>query len=405
MSWGTPGVTVKRRIIDQSVTIPSVVNNVQTAPFQSLKTFGYHRGIWLSIPQNTGVTALGGGTLVLSTGAQLKQLRAIKHFRLTLQGTAPIYDVEGIDLGFLAYCRNGSVQQDRSYAAGLSVVGANPTTDQYPFNWPTRDNALLGLTTSYAPYLRYEAGATATTLCYGMWIPATEIYKFRNVPMPTASGKDAVLMDQELELGMVMMQNSSSNLLPQVDIASAYGPDQTSMLVATGAATNTLTNLNVIIENEYYDVPASPADQPSAFQLAWLVQRTAADYAVSGQAVTIPFKAAGLLTKIIYVAYNDTTTYGTLVDLTSTATCQLVLSSGATMIKYSENATQNALRSFWRYNAAPPGILIHDLTDDGTLTQDYDTANLVSIQTAITGLPSSVTRLHVIQERLIPVTA
>lgn len=402
--WNTNGKTIKRNIIDQSQIVANVSNTVQTVPFQFLRTVGYLSKIYIGSPQVAGVFTIAGGTGTAQTGANFPQLKTIFRFTLNLQAIANIYDVRGVTLGMLAIVGNGNAMADSPwYASGFSVAGAAPATDQFPYNWPTRDNSLLGIGTQYMPYFQVNTASTTATVCYNMEIPISEWLIFPNTPIAQTQNS-VILTDQPMEVGMLFMQNNQQNLQPQVQLAAAYGQSAENLLPVTGAATLIITNQTWFIEDEFFDVPADPNDRPTNFQSSFVVTRQEIDWPVSGQQTVVKFKAAGLLLRALYIGYNDTTFRGTLVDLTQSPLTQVAFKSGSTIIKVQETATQNAYRGFRRYAAPMPGILIHDFIYDGTVVQAVDTASLVDVRTEFSVLPATVTRISCCEQRLIPVS-
>lgn len=407
--WNTINKTIKRSILDQQVSVGVVSNGQQLVPFQPLKTYGLLRGFFLRSPLTTGVTVPGSGSLTMSNGAQFPQHRVIDRFRLNMQGISPLWDVDGEHIPIVSYYRRGDTKLPLDAAAfGMSVIGAFPNTDQYPYNFPTRDASLLGFISAYGPYAQYNAGGTALSLSYHQYIPITEQLVFPNTPI-AQSDKMVVLNDQGLEVGLLFMQTSTQNVQPSVNLNPAYAPTNArSLLLSTGNATASLLNQPWLIYTDYYDVPVSDADLPATFQMAYAIQTTAFNTSVSGQQCTIKHKAAGLLLKAIYVGYNDTTNFGTLVDLTAGAQAALTtlqLDSGSSVVRMRETADINTYRQFRNYNCPPPGTLAFDLIQNGTWVQAIDTGKLVNVETILTLLPATVTRVGCIEVRLVPVTA
>lgn len=408
MSWMQQGVTTQRNYTDQ-VQVVTVAGQPVFLPFSQLRTIGYLKSTRLYTPYQAGVVALGGGTYSLGANLQFAQLRQIRDFRYQLQGIAPIYDLQGsagIDLGMLAYVGNGKPKAYRSGRAGTlgfnNTAAGVVTNNQFAF--PVAAGTPPGNGENFMPVAEYISGGPSFNSGFYMEIPLSEWLVFPNTP--TGQQGNAILVnDTEMEVGLIFMQNNQQVLSPQITLAPLYAVGAYPAVgLSTGAATVTQNGQSWTIEDEFYDVAPNPADRPSAYQMAFVVTRTSRDLTMSNGIASYQFKQAGLLLRAIYTAYNDTTNFGTLVDLTATPAATLTLKSGSTIIKLQETAGLNAMRCLDRYNTPPPGCLIHDLIWDGNITEAMDTATLVDVRCDFAGLAGAITRLHVVEERLIPIT-
>jgi hypothetical protein len=402
--WGDPGITIRRNIIDQQQVV-SLGASQTLIPFQALRTVGYLRGVWLNSPLLAGTGALGGGTLTQQSGGQFPQLRVIKRCTMNLQASVNVIDVDGIDLAWLAYIGSGRKfsRVQGSVASGFSVIGAAPATDQYPYSWPTRDNSLVGLANQYVPYAQFTTPNQSLT--YGMYLPISEFLIWPNAAIGTAGGV-GLYTDHPMEFGLLFMQNDQQNLTPQIYVTSAYGPNNESLLTATGAATSTFTGQQWTMEAEYYDVPVNVADRPNELQSRYLIVRQSMDQPVSGGACIIKHRAAGDLMAVIYTAYNDNPTRGVLVDLTQTPSTVFALRSGSTTTRVQRSVQLLSYDALDQYGGPPPGIVVIDLRLSGIgvgWTQAIDTGQVVDVRSEITGLAASITRMHYTEIRAIPI--
>lgn len=413
MSWMQRQRTIQRNYTDQS-QVTTVTNNTVTIPFNSLKTLGFLRSLRLYTPYKAQ-TNNAGTALSNPTALQENQLRAIRHFRLQAQGIAPIYDVDGPDLGWLAYVGNGRPQSQRFGQSPLlgyanTAVG---TTPPYPFSFPTQIAAASLSGEKIVPNVEYASGTPAFSRGYAMEIPISEWVVFPNTAIGQTGGT-VMVADSQLEVGLLFMQNNQQVITPYCDLAPLYAAAFPAQLL-TGGGTQTLSATETwTLESEFYDVPPQQSDWPSPYQLGMVVTRTARDIPVSGGIVSYQFKQAGILLRALYGFYADGTTFGTKVDILGQPTqtpdlINLELKSGGTITKIKETGQINGMRSLYRYGNPPPGILIHDLIWDGFITEAMDTAGLVDVRCDFSGLPNGVggdaaiTRMHVVEERLIPI--
>lgn len=405
--WNQQGKTNKRITLQQQVTVARGANTV-LLPFQALRNVGYLSSINLYSSLQAGTVTLGGGTLTNPGQQQLNQLRQLHDMNIFMQGIAPFYqNIRGHDLGFLAYVGNGKhpTHRRREAELGWSSVQTGPVGYPYMFPIAAGDLSAPNGSTGYTPTVQYISATPAYAECYSMEIPISEWLTFPNTQIGQI-GNAALVSDAPVECGLLFMQSNTQNVTAFINVAALYGPDgQSTLTVATGNPTITIAAQQWNLENVFYDVPPNPADRPTNFQLRWAITRSAYDESVAGQSMTHNFQNAGYLLRIIYACYNDTTTYNTLVDLggSVTAPTQLTLESGASVIKIQEQGTQNLRRSLVKYGVPSPNIFVHDLLgNNNEITDALDTKNLVNPRTVITGLPSSVTRVRVIEERAIP---
>jgi hypothetical protein len=246
---------------------------------------------------------------------------------------------------------------------------------------------------------------TNPTRAFRMKIPISEFIAWPN--MPISQSQQAVLVsDSQIEMGIMLLQNNLQNITPFLKLNPSYQLlSYESPLIATGAAVNTFTSLSYTLQADSYDVADDPADWPMGKQAAYAVTRISKEVAISGQAATCRFIPAGLLLRATYFAFNDTTNRSTLLDLTATPACRVILHSGSSTTLIDETMQVNAGNSFDRYEIAPPGICVHDRIFDGSIVDALDTGKLTELRTDFTALPASATRLRWIEERLIRVVS
>lgn len=405
--WNQQGKTNKRITLQQQVTVARGANTV-LLPFQALRNVGYLSSVNLYSATQSAVVTLGGGTFTNPSQAQLSQAKQLHDMNIFMQGIAPFYqNIRGHDLAFLAYVGNGKhpSQRRREAELGFSSIGAGAPA--YPYTYPVgpSDPSVVDSSQGYAPFVNYVAGTPSYGDTYSMEIPISEWITFPNTQIGQI-GNAALVSDSPVECGLLFMQSNTQNVTAFINLAALYGPDAQSVLtVATGTPTATMAAQQWNLENVFYDVPPNPSDRPTNFQLRWAITRSAFDETVAGQSMTHNFQNAGYLLRIIYACYNDAATYNTLVDLGGSVTqsTQLTLESGASVIKIQEAGSQNLRRSLVKYGVPAPNVFVHDLLgNNNEITDALDTKNLVNPRTVISGLPSSVTRVRVIEERAIP---
>lgn len=410
--WNQQGKTNKRITLQQQVTVARGANTV-LLPFQALRNVGYLSSINLySTQASAAVSLTGGGTFMTPSQLQFSQLKQLHDMNIFMQGIAPFYqNIRGHDLGFLAYVGNGKHPSQRRREAELGFVATGASGPPgYPYSFPNSasDNAGAAISSGFSPQLQYNSAGPTYTDNYSLEIPISEWLTFPNTQIGQI-GNAALVSDSPVECGLLFMQSNTQNVTAFINLAALYGPDAQSVMTQTqppvGTATITMAAQQWNLENVFYDVPPNPGDRPTNFQLRWAITRSAFDETVAGQSMTHNFQNAGYLLRIIYACYNDGTLYNTLVDLggSTTQATQLTLESGASVIKIQEQGTQNLRRSVVKYGIPPPNVFIHDLLGtNNEITDALDTKNLVNPRTVITGLPSSVTRVRVIEERAIP---
>jgi len=415
--WMQQGKTVQRVMLDQQAIVPTWGAFQQQIAFAKLRTIGLLKSLALFSPTLTGTSVVGGGTFAswaAGTEGQLWQLRQIQQFQLQSQGLATLYNVTGLELGFLAYTRNGNtfVRRDALALGGfVALSGAFfAQNNAVLYNEPSVPigitSAPFGQVRDIGPYFQVASGAASFNTSYIMEIPLTEFLVFPNTPIGQTD-KMVLLKDQLLEVGYIIMQNSTQSVNPVVTLAPLTGTTAQGVIVITGNATATASNQQWNIEDTFIDYPASDADAPPPFATQYVVTRIGQDYPVSGGKLTVQHQPAGLLLKTIWSFYNDndaTFGQGTLIDAARTPAAVITLQSGSSIVKIQETAQNNIWRSWRRYGIPPPGILVHDLVDEqGYITNAIDTAALSTIQTLFTGLSGSITRARCCEVRLIGV--
>ena len=455
MPWNLPGSTIKRIIPDQTVSVTSWGNSTQILPFRYLRTVGYLSALYLQMPavlQTYTSNPVGATYGVLSPSSTYAQLNIINRFQLTLQAIATLYDIRGYSLGFLNYVGNGNAN---AHAPHYGHVGANLyfTTigsgggNFFPFEFPSVPSWLGAvqpvnsgpsgnyLVDSSTPGIFiYNPGALAlpTTqeviLTYNERIPISETIRFPNTVIETAD-KQHLVVDAPMEMGMIFMQNNQQNVTPTItlsklyatDIAAIPNDDAVFLEYSDVAGVYTITpwqNIQWLLEDEFYDVPPDPMNRPYPFQLSFAVTRTETDYYPAGQAVTVKYRAAGLLCRVVYVGYQGTsqgyypfdlgyTTNGFITNAQQTY-ASITFKSGATITTVQETAPGNMARSQIRYGGPMPGILVHDFIGDtagagASIVQAVDLGSLVDVRTEFTALPQLISRLCSVEQRLIPV--
>ncbi len=407
MAWGDPGKTVRRNITDQVQSVVSISTANLPIPFVPLRTVGYLSGFYIYTPLATQAATHGTGTTTLATGLNFPQLKSLFRVQVNLQASVNLVDVRGITLADLAYIGSGRRSTDLResyYQYGYSVLGAAPSTNQFPWSFPSLvgDTTLIGWANQFIPYIQYVQNAATWQYAFAAYVPITEWLTWPNAIVGQA-GQVQIANNLLREFGLIYMQSDQQNLSPFVTQAAIQGATNESVFQTTGNDVISAANLQWTIETEYYDVPPNPADRPDALQSRYIITRQEQDAAVAGQAVSIRHRPAGMLLAVIYRGYNDSGSRGTVVDLTQTQGCLLQVKSGTTDIKLSQNANQNAHQSFMKYGMVPPGILVADFRDDTTITQQIDTGQTVEVRSDLTGLPATCTRVAYTEIRAIPV--
>lgn len=449
--WNQPGVTIKRNIPDQTQTITNWGSSTQNIPFQYLRTVGYLSALYLSMPSLQYYT--NSGVAGVAVGGLFPQLNIVSRFQLTLQAIATIYDVRGYSLGFLNYVGNGNAQAKSPYYGNTgfnSIRGSVTASTQYffPYQYQAgfRDTATPPFTGNFlqagsAPVVfidnTHEIDGSifpTISLSYNMRIPISETIRFPNTIISTDSQNNHMVTDAPLEVGFIFMQNNQQNVVPTVTLSKLFsvvagagtGVSDDSV-VGYPAVTSTLAglqNIQWLLEDEFYDVPPDPADRPFPFQLSFVVTRQEVDWFPSGGSVTVKYRSAGLLCRVIYVGYQSLTgpsifypfdlanasSSGGVVSPTGAQASypNIVFKSGSTIVTIQETTAGNFARSQIRYGGPMPGILVHDFIGDtagagASIVQAVDLGSLIDVRTEFTNLSTLVTRLSSVEQRLIPV--
>lgn len=397
--WGSNGVTVNRRFLEQNVVVPSWSNSQIKIPFQALQPYGYLRKLFLWSP----LTSYAGGIVtgpVPNALLQMGPFRSIARFQLSTQGASNLYDVTGEDLAVLNYHRNGRLRNNPNTTINSGIVGA-------PGNALPPYGSLIGGASAinYGPYV----ANSGTTAIYGMYlpIPITEILKVKNVV--TAQGNMA--SDMEVEMGMLTLQNIQQNVTPNFFLNPVYSQDYNAPFKSAGTGSVNLTNVQWNLSRESYDALNDPRQQPPSFLQSYIISRTSNDVPVTGGKVTYNIANAGMLMRLFYLFYIDGGTLGTnynWVDIGNgnNNNAQVQFGFGSIVNKIQETVSENLARTASDLGIAPL-CLVHDFMRDNSEVQMPNTVNQTNIRTTITGLDTTgtgPTRMHVIEERLIPVS-
>lgn len=451
--WNQPGVTVKRYIPDQTQTITNWSTSTQNIPFQYLRTVGYLSALYLSMPSTN--FAIIGGINGAAPGGFFPQLNMVSRFQLTLQAIATIYDVRGYSLGFLDYVGNGNAQAKGPYygATGYwarqdNAAAPNPFITLFPFQYPalTYGDVASGetisnyLSAASAPSLFINNSNTVVgvlepiiSMAYHMRIPISETIRFPNTIISTDAQNNHMVTDAPLEVGFIFMQNNQQNVVPSVTLSKLFSISTTatpsvsddSVLGYSNGITSLggIQNIQWLLEDEFYDVPPNPADRPFPFQLSFVVTRQEVDWFPSGGSVTVKYRSAGLLCRVLYVGYTSaiapnvfypadlgrpTTSAAGGFNGSQSTYPNIVFKSGSTIVTIQETSATNIARSQIRYGGPMPGILVHDFIGDtagagASIVQAVDLGSLIDVRTEFTNLVSSITRLSSVEQRLIPV--
>ena len=411
MSWGQNGVTIQRLQPEQSQVVSAGANNV-LVPFTQLRNLGFLRGIRLRTPYKNATFTTGTTGLTAPTALQRNQLRQILNFQLILQGVASLYNVSGVALGDLQYVGSGKRRSEvmlSDYLNGYANTAAG--SPGYPWQSPSP----LGAGSSaekYVPVVEYNHTGPVGALGYNMYIPLTEFMAFPSQMVQSGQGQNQSAVqtgDTELELGLLMMQVAQQNVTCFTTVASLYGADYRSVLAGFVSGYDTLAATQTWnLDDDFFDVDPNPANWPSAMQTAYAITRQEFVVPTSAQGLTYQFAQAGYLLRAIYRFYNNSSVYGTIVDIfgDATQTPDLITKnflSGASVSKVQETAASNGRNCLDAYGTPPPGILVDDFLADGTATQIIDTTAYTDLRTVFAGLPTSITHVSVTEERMIPV--
>lgn len=406
MPWGDNGVTIRRQLQDQSATITWGASPVRV-PFKALRTAGYLRSLRIWTPQTA--VPQNGATIALPTPNLLPVWQGINRFQLTLQGIAQLYDVSGLDIFGLMYVRNGNSTTGQSWQTGYQEAlgsGSNVVAGaQMAPNW---GNHLVP-----AAAALYGAGAGVyvngtVNMWYGAYaeLPITEYLTIKDAVV--ASGQNTVVVaDKAVELGMLTLQNTSSNVTPLLQLNPLWGASNSNSPFFASVAVPTPTAFSWNIGTDLYDVPPNPADRPSPMQQAFVITRQSFDTPAAGGASTVQFQAAGSIMRIVYIALDVNGNPYDLVQDGLSGSTNIALRWGATTDKINEYVEENINRCLTRYGQIPPsGYLVHDLMiDDDTATDFINTAEVTNLRTEFKGLSGNVVTIRTMTERLVPVTA
>ncbi len=411
MSFTDRGAAPLRILRTQQASVVGLSNFSALLPLNQLATQGFLRGLRIGLPYMAGTVGAGSVGNTAPSLLQQQQLRQIQSIQLTMQGIGAIWQLNGLDLLGLNYVGAGQARDERKSRAPLSGYSAAAAGALSP--WFV---GVPGVSSAekLVPVVEYAHAGPVFNLGFNQYLPLTEIMNISGAvisgqPQGNAPAPVARLGDRNDEVGMIMMQSNSQNVTLQLNLSPLYGADYRSVIVAPATNFDTLTATEQwTLENHIWDVPTNAADWPSGRQLGTIVTRTAREVPISGGQVDYVFAKAGLLGRAYYYFFNDTTTYGTLVDIFGDATqtpdkIQIEFSAGLKILKYQNTAHALGLQMLSDYGTPAPGILVHDLMRNGQARELQDTGALVQLQTQFTGLPASITRMRVVEDRLIPV--
>ncbi len=400
--WGSNGVTISRQLPEQQVGILNWSGNQVRLNFQALQPYGYLRKLFLWSPYAANTAAISTAGPVPNALTQLGPYRAIARFQLTTQGASNLYDVTGEDLGVLNYYRNGrmrtgNVPNSTIYAA---IVGS-PGSSLPPYG------SLFG-TANAQYYGNFVANSGLnTTSCWFFEIPITEMFRVTSV---LGSNGQPMMSDMMMELGMITLQNIQQNVSPNITLNPLYSQDYIAPFKTAGVGTVTFPSTTWNLSRDAFDVPNDPRQLPPTFLQDYIITRQGFDVPVTGGKATYNFANAGLLLRAHYLFYSDLGTLGTngqWIDIGNgnNTQAQIQFGYGSIVNKIQETVQENLARSSARLGVAPV-CLTHDFMDDQSEVQAPNTANQTNIRTLFTGLDTTglpPTRLHVVEERLIPV--
>lgn len=432
MPWGDPGVTVKRVTLDQTYNV-AWTNLVNRLPTKAFSQTGYlRRVIWKLPTTEATLTVTASNPVTVTPAVQHPMYRAFSAIDITAQMIAPQYQLtRGIDVPYLMYVWNGKnrgLDEQRGPLGTLAEVGAGMNPPVYPYGRVASNPAgYFGDVSAQS-----SGAATAQTVRYGgtVDLPITEWITFPPATGKDAQGKPVYIAAQEVEVGLLTLQNTQQSIRPGVALNPLWQPNATQLGMyeapfrgATTAPSAGTLNIVADCYTEFYDVPGSAADQPLAVSQAFIISRSSTDDVVAGGAVTHNFQPGGNLLRAIYVfldtnggivdvsqlTVQDPTVSGSGVSLTQPPNAQgldgqITFLWGTSVLKYDEKFAVNLMRhADIEGDAVPTGCLLHDFFADGTLVDVVNTAQLTSLRTKISGLPGAVTTMHTIEERMIPV--
>jgi len=392
MGWDDNGANNERYVIDQQGGVAAWGASQVAIPFNRIQNAGYLRAARLKLPPTVFPITPGTGTAAVQPSAQLGPLRALARLQISTQVVANLVDVKGQDIYFLRYARIGNLRTP-TFEPYYPLTGSTP-----PVNGGT-------------PVQAYSTGQTiatgvSTTISLDLMLPLTERIKVRRrATQQSADGKTQAIvsMDQEMEVGLISLQNSQFAMQPRITLNPFYSGTVDSALLTTGNATAG-GPATFQIATEIYDVPQADADKPSLYQRAMIrTLQNAGDEVVAGGSFIHTFQPGGYLLKALYLFYdaNDN-----LVDVATTPGAVTQFVWGTKVFKIDEFVSDNLTRAFRIYEQpAPVGLLVHDFLAMGemTLAQCPDTATLANVRAVFTGLPANVVKANVVEARLVPV--
>lgn len=408
--WNTQGVTFKRNVLDQQVNPGAITGAVVQIQTNKLSTSGFLRAIELDIPPVAGTLTIGTGTFTY-TANQFPAARILRALQLSVANVNNLINVNGIGLAILKYLRAGNTNSDGLsmanpmgvYALSTSVAGAN-----YPFVYPAQQGASLvtgpGSIFNFGDKFLYNTSTTSINLAYRHKVWLTEMIRVPNTIM-AQFGNATIMGEQPYEFGLLPLQNTAQNVAPAISLSSIYALDLSSPIQVTGNAVASYTP-QVNVNTEYYDVPPKNAPItafPTPYQQQFAVTRIQSSVPVAGGAVSYIFASAGFLFRSTYIFYNETSVVGTLVDAATLPNAIKTLKSANIVQRSYETFQQNLGKQFENYGTPSPGIIVDDyLVETGTNVDFIDTGLFTQYTAAFTGL-TNVTRMEVIEERLIPI--
>ena len=392
MAWGDNGVTIARQLLDQQVAVTGWGATGLRIPFKALRTAGYLRKLRLFSPATTHTITHGTGTNQIPAQLQLPPFRVLNRVQLVMQGIAMVYDIQGIDLPFLRVM-NAGIWNNDSAGYLYDVVAGSSSVMSGSGNNKTNNYMSTSVFTSN----------TSVVLTFFGEMPITEVITFRDSVISQKQGS-VVIADKPLEVGLLTLQNTQSNVLPQVTLNAASAgstsiPD--ALVQLTGNDTVTTATASWNISSDLFDVPDDQTQRPLPFQQLFVITRSTFDTTISSNKAVVNFRPAGFLTKCHYMVVDSN---NNIVDVSTLPTASLDFKWGATVDKFNETVQENLSRQLDRCVGVPPaGCLYHDFHwYDGTSTDFVNTAVLPNVRTEFSGLSSGAT-IHTCETRMIPV--
>lgn len=407
MAWDNPGVTIRRYLDEQAVTVTTWAGNPVRIPFTALQQTGYLEKLELISPYTDYAASVTGSNLTANAASQWGPQRPIQRLQLNTQGASALYDVTGIGLAVLNYMRNGAARRFAPAPTQLiGITGAGSAT------FPEASFSGLSDSKYFSPYTLQSS--TDAKFGYYADIPITEQVRVKAIT--PAGSKTSVPADLWVELGMLTLQNMQQNVQPNITLNPAYNTDYSSPWRTTDTSTVSLPNVPWVLKSTKYDVPSSPADYPPSYMQQYIVTRTEiSQVPISAGGFTYQHAAAGLLLRVGYwfSLQGGTTNNNQYVDIIAENTgaslaAKLQFIVGNTTYLWQDTVYANAARSAREYGQVPNGFLCLDFMADGSDIQAPNTAILASPRTVMSGLDtggSGPTHVNIVEERLIPVVA